>query len=297
MDSKNHLPEDFPPPLLNEFSSSSFHSIQDDTDYWSSFVPKCDECKAMLKQLLQMKQTIKTLVNINQEQHWTLINCREDSAKLETELQNTKWKIHLLETELVRVKTEKSEAGNWKNKENMPFGVNYRYRNGAGKYYYNGRRKQYYNKASTETLESTQTNSVSPMDVTDRIQELMNTAGGKPLDIPFRFDKFESQNNPDQKSDQSVKVAEFQALASIFAGTATTEDKPIEIQSKLSVEKELEKELHDAIKVNDAKKLAETILKAKLENQQDIIDIKTAEKKLEEILKDETNEKDKARRK
>ena len=271
-------------PSESTMTPSTLIASSEEVEYWTSYVPKCEECKIMLKQLRQMKQTIKTLIGINQEQYWNMVDYKEDSSRLSAELEEARWRIRLLERELAQAKTERGAANSWE-------------RNGAPDYellpndcgqgtYIN----RHHAKLQSPTLETARTSVTSPSpqesSLTGKIQELMNSAttSEQPLNLPFKFDRFGSPTIPDQHPGDIARVGQYHVLANIFAGTAAADDKPDMAESHLSPMKQMEKDLREAISEKDVKKLAETLLKIKEEKLQDAVDIALAQRKLEELL-------------
>ena len=257
------------------------------SEYGDEYSLKGGSNAVLLRQMRQMKYTIKTLMEINQDQHWKFLELADEKTYLTRQVRELNRQLQLAEAQMARRPGE----GPLKPPEDpydlikvspphpRPFVPSTSYKRSYG--------------IPPKKAEGK---------VTERIQELLDSSrtSSRPIVVPFAFDNFGSgaeekmggeraaaKTNTNTKAKAGCgneRQAQYQARAELFVNTAFATEKPQGPQATLPLIKRLENSLREGISGCDRQLLAETILQVKEKKMTTLIDLGPAEKKLYELL-------------
>lgn len=243
-------------------------------DYWYENDNTAEESSALLTQMHQMKDTIQTLMEINQDQHWKIVELTNEKTYLVRQIRELTRELQHLEAESTKqvMKNPAIEGEAYELIKVTPKQFKRTYTAFIPK---NARKEE--TKVPNETT--------CDIELTDRIKELMSTGvSARPIAVPFTYDNFGGSLNGERKAKQEKnQSSQYQALANLFA-TTTVEQKSQVGESELPLIKKLENDLREGVCNNNVQLLTETILNIKEKKMTSLIDLKPAEKKLKEIL-------------
>lgn len=280
--------------VMNLESSPDWKSDKrnSDLEYWDATTGKYENVNVLIRQMKQMKQTIKTLMEINQEQHWQIIELNDEKMYLTRQIRDANHQLQFLESNQEDPMIHKEESAHPEPALNKKPLQDSEYElvrvdpsKGRGGY---SNRRQYQPRGNFESL-GLQRMGLKKDPLTERIKELMETANSRPLIVPFTFDKFGGSLDASKGSPE--KQSQYKSLAALFVDTADANDKP-QMQQTMPLIKKLENDLREGICTKNLKLLAETILKIKEKKLSSLIDLSPAEKKLQELLASPITSKD-----
>ncbi len=275
----------------DEHPDSPFDSKGGEGKYWGQYGSKYENTSILLRQMRQMKQTIRTLMEIDQEQHWRILELNDERNYLSQQIRELNKQLQELEEargNKAPVSGAGDEARASTDYELVKLGPRSWVRRGGyqcfrrrgGRYRARGGRPP-------ETLDE------DDPALTERIRELMDSSENDPqLVLPFRYDEFAATLGTEPPGDmqkilspvEAVRQSQYKTLAALFTETAGEERPKIQEGDTLPLIKKLENELREAIGGKSADQLARTILDVKEKKMGSLIDLAPAEKKLQELL-------------